>query len=75
MQNRNEMGKSDFVTAMFEEIKEAMAVINKKLELEKSVDKEQKKVIPRQFLEFVHESINQLCGNLGNLIRIRKDWS
>jgi hypothetical protein len=53
------MGKNDFVAAMFEEIKETMAAINKKLELEKPADKEPKRVIPKQFWEFVHESINK----------------
>lgn len=51
------MEKNDFVAEMFEEIKESMIAINKKLELEKPTEKESKKAIQKQFLEFVSQSI------------------
>ena len=59
MKIRKDMKKDDFVPAMFEEIKETMAAINKKLQQEKPDEKEPQKVISRQLLEFIYQSIHK----------------
>ncbi|MFA9371477.1 MAG: hypothetical protein ACERIH_07175 [Labilibaculum antarcticum] len=59
MKIRKDMKKDDFVPAMFEEIKETMAAINKKLQQEKPDEKEHQKVISRQLLEFIYQSIHK----------------
>ncbi len=59
MKIRKDMKKDDFVPAMFEEIKEIMVAINKKLQQEKPDEKEPQKVIPRQLLEFIYQSIHK----------------
>ncbi|WP_145957589.1 hypothetical protein [Labilibaculum antarcticum] len=53
------MKRNDFVPAMFEEIKETMAAINKKLQQEKPDEKEPQKEISRQLLEFIYQSIHK----------------
>lgn len=53
------MENNDFVAEMFEEIKESMLAINKKLELKRPIEKEPKKAIQRQFLEFVSQTISK----------------
>ncbi|MBI9059093.1 MAG: hypothetical protein JEZ01_15120 [Labilibaculum sp.] len=53
------MKRNDFVSAMFEEIKESLALIQEKMEANKPTEKEAQKMIPRQLLEFIYQSIQQ----------------
>ncbi len=53
------MKKNDFVPAMFEEIKESLELIQKKIEEEKPAEREAQKMIPRQLLEFIYQSIDK----------------
>ena len=52
------MKRNDFVSAMFEEIKEKLVLIQEKIEQDKSAEKEAQKMIPRQLLEFIYQSID-----------------
>nr|WP_320117458.1 hypothetical protein [uncultured Marinifilum sp.] len=53
------MKRNDFVSAMFEEIKEKLVLIQEKIEQDKSAEKEAQKMIPRQLLEFIYQSIDK----------------
>ncbi|RKD99769.1 hypothetical protein [Marinifilum flexuosum] len=53
------MRKNDFITAIFEEIKESLLVIDGKLENGQSGDEKRKIVIPKELVEFLNRSIDQ----------------
>lgn len=54
-----DMRKNDFITAIFEEIKESLLVIDGKLENGQSGDEKRKIVIPKELVEFLNRSIDQ----------------
>jgi hypothetical protein len=54
-----DMRKNDFITAIFEEIKESLLVIDGKLENGQSGDEKRKIVIPKELIEFLNRSIDQ----------------
>jgi hypothetical protein len=53
------MRKNDFITAIFEEIKESLIVINGKLENGQPEHEKRKIVIPKELIEFLNRSIDQ----------------
>ncbi|WP_282126372.1 hypothetical protein [Marinifilum flexuosum] len=53
------MKKNDFVTAIFEEIKESLLAIDSKLENGQAGNDKHKIVIPKELVEFLNRSIDQ----------------
>lgn len=53
------MRKNDFVTVIFEEIKESLLAIDSKLENGQAGNEKRKIVIPKEFIEFLNRSIDQ----------------
>ena len=68
------MRKNDFVTAIFEEIKESLLAINSKLENGQSGNEKCKIVIPKEFKEFLYRSIDRsIRENVSRLDHLSQD--
>ena len=52
------MKKNDFVTAIFEEIKESLLAINKKLDSGQEEKEKPKVIIPKEMIKFLYQSID-----------------
>lgn len=68
------MRKNDFITAIFEEIKESLLAIDGKLENGQSGNEKRKIVIPKEFIEFLNRSIDQsIRDNVSSLNHSSQD--
>jgi hypothetical protein len=68
------MRKNDFITAIFEEIKESLHAIDGKLENGQSGNEKRKIVIPKEFIEYLNRSIDQsIRDNVSSLNHSSQD--
>lgn len=68
------MRQNDFITAIFEEIKESLLVIKGKLENGQSENEKRKIVIPKELIEFLNRSIDRsIRENVSRLNHLSQD--